>query len=381
MRPIRITLIGAFACGALAHAARALQPGSSAGDIAGWLDARQSEPGDLPADAGAARLVFTVTIAAADSRESIERRWREIAPFPEHPERPRIERLRNLSARPETLRVTFLRLDPTHWRADEEAESGSIVTFAGNGDVRWMSLTKGSVRSLTLTKRGVPYPPGFNVGQLLNVVAARADLLTRWGLGSSFRGAARITRTGGTWTAEIGDPVGAGGWTLTGTRTGDSFRIDRAEGHGTTWAFSAPHTTPSDSLACTRVTIDRGDGLVETIELVEFSTLPSDAAREACTPPSLDSLPSDANTLDFRERGSAAWARYEGGPTITWQASEGGDTYETSNATAVPSHGAASQTDRVSRWSLAAAIGLTALAGACAVWICRKNPLAKEPNP
>lgn len=338
-------LLGTFL--GVVHTAAAEPPALAAEDPPGLVhDLRQRMGRTFEVTFTSTKSCWLTPSALAD--------WvRRVGPYPDHPERGRLDYLRQLAASPEVRTITiFWSGEPGGavrcWRMDQSAPSSSspdgsppAILAGGDREHRWMWARVQDAGQLTMTRSGVPFPASYNIGRFAEVAREYTSIVAAGGLGMlSDRavGAVDEQSTAPSRRYTFDDPAinrayvlicreiegHGGGLPVEVTEfspreafeSGRSSRTTRMEAFAGVDALGGP--TP------TRIRIDDADGLREDIVVRDVRSLSPAEATAATRVPEVQQ---GTRVLDFRDPHSTAWGSYASSPRMTWTASGAADEY------------------------------------------------------
>lgn len=307
--------------------------------LIGTLDKRSRQP---------ISVSFTVTRSCALSSTQLDGLRRQFGPYPDHPDRGRLDLLVELAARPEVKSCELIWSGPAGFRHVETVRSPADppppileLAIGGDADQRWMrSRTSTSGGQLTILKAGVPYPAQHNINQLVATAFDRVSLMLVYGLfaigtdprldiarGESVsafdcivhdvtRNADRLVRLDR--NVEVDVPPAR----ITQV-TEFLSPTDRESGvvHRTI-VFSGFVELPVVGLTPTRIQIDDRDGVREVVQIEQLHAVTAAEVAAAAVPPTVDP---DVTVLDFTTPDSAAHRTIAAAPSIAWTHVDGQD--------------------------------------------------------
>ena len=293
---------------------------------------------------------FTVTRSCALSSTQLDGLRRRFGPYPDHPDRGRLDLLVELAARPEVKSCELIWCGPAGFRQVETVRSPADppppileLAIGGDADQRWMrSGTSTSGGQLTILKAGVPYPAQHNINQLVATAFDRVSLMLVYGLFaigtdprldiarsesvSAFdcivhdatRNADRLVRLDR--DVEVDAPAAR----ITQV-TEFLSPTDRESGivHRTI-VFSGFVELPVVGLTPTRIQIDDRDGVREVVQIEQLHAVTAAEVSAAAAPPTVGP---DVTVLDFTTPDSAAHRTSAAAPSIVWRHVNGQDEF------------------------------------------------------
>lgn len=347
-----ITLMGVWL--AVAHAAAAGQPPPPANDLPALVHDRRQRMGRT------VEVTFTSTKSCWLTPSALADWVRRVGPYPDHPERGRLDYLRQLAASPEIRTITIVWSGlpggaARCWRMDQPAPSSSspggsppAILAGGDREHRWMWARMQDVGQLTITRSDVPFPASFNIGRFAELAREYTSIVAAGGLGmlsDQAVGAVDKQSTALSRRYTIDDPAINRAYLL----------ICRGiEGHGGEFPAEVTEFSPREAfeagrpsctirmegfaamealggVAATRIRIDDADGLREEIVVRDVRSLSADEATAATRVPEVQE---GTHVLDFRDPHSSAWGSYASSPRMTWTASGTADEYAMDDPTA-----------------------------------------------
>jgi len=315
--------------------------------LANWLENRFARIAFSP-DRGLV-VRWTLELSSTRSRAEVERRWREVKPYPDHPERRSLEWHRKLLRSPERHGGTIWYGGGDAWVLEQDTPATSQhIRSGGSGDTRWMLFTSqaegappGGAGQLTVIREGVPHPRMYNVGQMLDmarnrlvrilsgatrplpsdarVVETRQLSATRWrGVLASESANQRIDVRG------LWDPL-SGGPLAERVVVTKGLDADEEEIVSTTALSGFTETAPLGRSVATRIVHDRSDDVREIYIVDGIEDVPVSEIRSLAAVPEPGS---GVRTLDFRTASSEAWAAYDKSSAMTWRRKGETDEYD-----------------------------------------------------
>jgi len=244
------------------------------------------------------------------------------------------------------------------------------VRYAQAGNFRWM-LSKPEGGQLTIIKAGVPYPSGYNIGQLKQGMLRLHRRLFHAGFGERITGSdiSILNASATRWSAKVSVSDGHrseialvdGKWA--GSRP--VISVVRSESGETPILFEQiefdSHDSNTDLSSFSYATGCRSEDESSESSVVFVTTRaesPSD--DEAVALVSVPDLESAATVKDFRDPKSPSFDSYTDAALTSWDKKKGADVYETSRLVSGSASPAASVTParRNNKW---VAIALTAV--------------------
>jgi len=314
--------------------------------LADWLEHRFARIELPPAGGLVAR--WTLEKSSTRSRAEVDRRWRKVEPYPDHPERAGLKRHRELLRSPERHEGTIWYAGGDAWLLHQVAPAtGHHVRSGGSDDTRWMLFTSqakgapsGGIGQLTVIREGIPHPLMYNVGRMLDVVrqylarilAGESNPLpdarvvdirllsaTRWrGVLESESGTERIEVRG------LRDPVSGEPLPERVTRT---TRLESGEVVSTTTTVLSAFTEAQalGRSVATRIVMDRSGDVREVYTLNSIDAVsPAEIRPLAAVPDTGEGV----RVMDYRSASSEAWERYDRSSAMTWRRRGGTDEYD-----------------------------------------------------
>lgn len=312
--------------------------------LIGTLDKRSRQP---------IYVAFTVTRSCALSSTQLDDLRRRFGPYPDHPDRGRLDLLVELAARPEVKSCELIWSGPAGFRYVETVRSPAdppppILELAIGGDAeqRWMrSHTSFSGGQLTILKAGVPFPAQHNINQLVATAFNRVSLMLVYGLfaiGAEPR--LEISRSDSNAPLEclvhdaardadllvrLAPADEAGGLPARVVQVTEFLSPeDRRSGVvNRTLLFGKFVDLPVVGLTPTRIQIDDRDGVREVVQIEQLHAVTAAEVDAAAAPPSVGP---DVTVLDFTTPDSAAHRASAAAPSIVWTHANGRDQFSMS---------------------------------------------------
>ncbi|MCK4873065.1 MAG: hypothetical protein KAS72_10100 [Phycisphaerales bacterium] len=320
-------------------------------ELRAWIQARLS--GDVFPTSSKEGIVVEYTLEHTTTLSSaeIERRWKKVERYPDHPDRTAIQRHRRLLSTPERLRKVLQFADSGAWLLEERYEtgnmSGSSFRAGGVEDIRWMVSESGgdstseSHGQLTMIRAGVPFPAGYNISRFLDMQREQLGLLlygslprllpggsieslqvdeSSWTVMVSWEGSDRAAEVRGRWDRDTGQPI---------VRVLRRFAADRSK-------YPRPAEIRYEDYVfdgllgqshATSVVEDHFDEFRDAYLIQGLRVVSREKVVNAASPPTVGE---QVRIADFREARSSELAINAESPHMTWHRSNRIDTYDIS---------------------------------------------------
>lgn len=317
----------------------------------------------------------------------VQRRLKELEPYPDHPERRSLEQHQQLLLQPEQLDATIWFSGPGLWACRERQSSGTSFECGGLDATRWMLFRIAESGQLTVIRAGQPFPTSYNVSRYSDLTRERVATLLYGGLPNLPRAAIvrSVAATNSRWEATLVDEIGHRVFNLMGEwAPGDRplVRSLHVAAEDPTNSAAAVTVTTFDALNITepslppwpaQVIVYRPDGIVETYTVRSVRRAERSELEQAASVPAVSN---GVQLVDFRDPESPSWAAYPDAPRMTWYRKGDADHFEVDPAAVGrPTSGSIPQAAQYWR-ALAATLCVLVLIGIPAA--LRRRQLKKE---
>ncbi len=134
-------------------------------------------------------IEWTLKRSSLLSNSEIKKRWAEVEPYVDHPDRVTIKWHKKLQVTPDQVKGEIWFADTGAWKVREDLSTAitGVLSSAGHEKERWRRWQPvARTENITIIGAGVPFPAGYNIGSELNDTVDRVSMFMSFGLSYRF---------------------------------------------------------------------------------------------------------------------------------------------------------------------------------------------------